>query len=95
MNMRQFAKLVVVHVLRGYKWAISPMFPPTCRYVPTCSEYALEAVERFGVLRGIAMAAIRVCRCHPFIRGGYDPVLKRQSSSPVDLRDRHEHCKVG
>ena len=50
--MRQFAKLVVLQLLRGYKWAISPMFPPACRYVPTCSEYAMEAVERYGALRG-------------------------------------------
>jgi len=49
--MRQVAKLVVLGLLRGYKWAISPMVPPACRYVPTCSEYAEEAVERYGALR--------------------------------------------
>jgi uncharacterized protein len=61
-------------MLRGYKFAISPLFPPACRYVPTCSEYAAEAVEIHGALRGSAMAIWRVLRCHPFVRGGYDPV---------------------
>ncbi len=72
--MRQFPKFVVLQILRGYKWAISPMLPPACRFVPTCSEYAQEAVERYGALRGIGMAAMRLLRCHPFSRGGYDPV---------------------
>ena len=74
--MRRVAKVVVLGMLRGYKWAISPMFPPACRYVPTCSEYAMEAVERYGALRGGWMAMARVLRCHPFVRGGYDPVVK-------------------
>ena len=95
MNMCQFAKLVVVQLLRAYKWAISPMLAPACRYVPTCSEYALEAVERYGAWRGIVMAGMRVCRCHPFARGGYDPVVKKQSSLPVEVRDTHVHCKAG
>jgi uncharacterized protein len=75
--MRDAAKLVVLQLLRAYKWAISPLFPPACRYVPTCSEYALEAVDRYGVLRGSAMAIARLLRCHPFVRGGYDPVVKK------------------
>ncbi len=73
--MRNYAKLAVLQVLRGYKWAISPLFPPSCRYVPTCSEYAMEAVERFGALRGGWMALGRLLRCHPVARGGYDPVV--------------------
>jgi uncharacterized protein len=68
------AKFVTLQLLRGYKWAISPLFPPACRYLPTCSEYAMEAVERYGVLRGGFKAFGRVLRCHPFARGGYDPV---------------------
>jgi uncharacterized protein len=67
---RSFALLL----LRCYKYAISPMFPPSCRYTPTCSEYAAEAIERYGIVRGSAMAAWRLLRCHPFVRGGYDPV---------------------
>jgi uncharacterized protein len=79
--MLQFSKLVVLQLLRGYKWAISPLFPPSCRYVPTCSEYAMEAVERYGALRGGLMALMRLARCHPFAHGGYDPVVQ-QSEDP-------------
>ena len=76
--MRELAKFVTLQILRGYKWAISPMFLPACRYVPTCSEYAMEAVERYGVLRGGVRALGRVMRCHPFVRGGYDPVVRNE-----------------
>jgi len=72
--MRHFPQRVVLQLLRAYKWAISPMLPPACRYVPTCSEYAMEAIDRFGVLRGGLMAFSRLLRCHPFAHGGYDPV---------------------
>jgi len=74
--MRTFAQRVALHLLRAYKRLLSPMFPPACRYVPTCSEYAMEAIERFGVLGGGAMSLWRLLRCHPFARGGYDPVVK-------------------
>jgi uncharacterized protein len=70
-------KWFALWLLRLYKRWISPAIPPSCRYVPTCSEYAMEAVERYGVLRGGAMAAWRVLRCHPFVKGGHDPVVKR------------------
>jgi uncharacterized protein len=72
----QFAKFVTLQLLRVYKWAISPLLPPACRYVPTCSEYAMEAVERYGALRGGWMAFARILRCHPFGRSGYDPVVR-------------------
>lgn len=74
--MQQFAKLVVLPLLRLYKGAVSPLLLPACRYVPSCSEYAMEAVERYGVWRGGGMALKRLLRCHPFVRGGYDPVAK-------------------
>ena len=77
--MRQVAKFVVLQMLRGYKWALSPLFPPACRFVPTCSEYAMEAVERYGAVRGGGMALVRLLQCHPFARGGYDPVVKQTS----------------
>ncbi|HYA24237.1 MAG TPA: membrane protein insertion efficiency factor YidD [Terriglobales bacterium] len=69
-------KNLLLLVLRAYKYAISPMFLPACRYVPTCSEYAMEAVERYGVLRGSAKALWRLLRCHPFAKGGVDLVVK-------------------
>ncbi|MBZ5688839.1 MAG: membrane protein insertion efficiency factor YidD [Acidobacteriia bacterium] len=80
--MRPFAQRVALCLLRAYKWAISPMFPPACRYTPTCSEYAMEAIERYGVLRGGLKAAARVLRCHPFVKGGYDPVVKPGVEAP-------------
>jgi putative membrane protein insertion efficiency factor len=69
-------KSLAIWLLRGYKRWISPAFPPSCRYVPTCSEYAVEAVERYGVVRGGAMAAWRLLRCHPLANGGLDAVVK-------------------
>jgi hypothetical protein len=80
--MRQLAKLVVLQLLRGYKWAISPLFPPACRFVPSCSEYAMEAVERYGAVRGGGMAFLRLMRCHPFAHGGYDQVVKKENPHP-------------
>ena len=79
--MRQAAKTLTLKLLHGYKWLLSPLLPPACRYVPTCSEYAMEAIERYGVLRGGLMAAWRVLRCHPFTRGGYDPVVKNPNET--------------
>jgi len=79
-RMRQVAKLVVLQMLRAYKFAISPMISPACRFVPTCSEYAMEAVDRYGAVRGGWMALGRLLRCHPLARGGYDPVVKQQFS---------------
>lgn len=67
-------KHAVLAALRFYKRAVSPLLPPACRYTPTCSEYAMEAVAKHGALRGSALAARRVLSCHPFARGGYDPV---------------------
>ena len=60
--------------VRAYQVAVSPLLPRACRFHPSCSEYAIEAVERFGALRGMAMSVWRLCRCHPFVKGGYDPV---------------------
>src|SRR6266566_1566497 len=72
--MTGFLKTLLLALLRGYKWAFSPMLPPSCRYMPTCSEYAAEAIECHGAFKGSAMAMWRLLRCHPFVRGGYDPV---------------------
>jgi putative membrane protein insertion efficiency factor len=74
--MNQMVRSITLNLLRAYKWAISPLFLPACRYVPTCSEYAMEAVERFGIARGGWLAMKRLLRCHPFVKGGFDPVVK-------------------
>ena len=76
-------KPLALALLRIYKRWISPAFPPSCRYVPTCSEYALEAVERFGAVRGGMMAGWRLLRCHPFAHGGLDPVMRSAVGNPT------------
>lgn len=65
---------VTIAALHLYKRWLSPMLPTACRFRPTCSEYMIEAVARYGALRGIAMGLARIMRCHPFHAGGYDPV---------------------
>jgi uncharacterized protein len=65
---------IALAILRAYKRYLSPMFPAACRYVPTCSDYAMEAIERNGVLRGGAQAIARFLRCNPLGGHGYDPV---------------------
>jgi len=67
-------RIILVSLLKFYKAAVSPWLPPSCRFHPTCSEYACEAIERHGALRGSAMGLRRLLRCHPFHSGGYDPV---------------------
>jgi len=64
----------LLSLVRAYRWAISPMLPPACRFHPSCSSYAEEALQRHGALRGGWLAARRVCRCGPWHAGGYDPV---------------------
>ena len=65
---------MAVQLLRFYKAAVSPLLPSACRYVPTCSVYAREAIERHGLKRGAWLALRRLARCHPFRPGGFDPV---------------------
>ncbi len=67
-------KKPMMAAIRFYQKHITPGLPPRCRYIPTCSEYALEAVERYGAVKGGWLAAKRIARCHPFHKGGYDPV---------------------
>ena len=67
-------KRLGVAVIRGYRRIISPMLPPACRFTPSCSLYTLQAIEKYGLLRGGFMGARRVLRCHPFSEGGFDPV---------------------
>ncbi len=67
-------KVVLIFFIRAYRLLISPLLPPSCRFTPTCSEYAMQAIEKYGALRGVYLAARRLLRCHPFHTGGYDPV---------------------
>lgn len=67
-------KKIFFVIIRFYQGAISPLFPPTCRFIPTCSQYAVQAIDQYGALRGGFIALRRILRCHPFCKGGYDPV---------------------
>ncbi len=86
---------IALALLQLYKRWISPALPPSCRYVPTCSEYAMEAVDRYGALRGGLLATWRLLRCHPFAKGGLDPVVKKTPSEQRELRltpsSKHGH----
>lgn len=67
-------KKFVISAIRFYQREISPLSLPRCRYIPTCSQYALEAVEKYGAIKGTFLATKRILRCNPFHKGGYDPV---------------------
>ncbi|MEG0798326.1 MAG: membrane protein insertion efficiency factor YidD [Acidaminococcaceae bacterium] len=67
-------KIILISFIRFYQLFISPLFPPTCRFYPTCSQYAIEAITKKGIIRGGWMAIKRIAKCHPFHSGGYDPV---------------------
>lgn len=67
-------KSMLLAMIRFYRRNVSPLFPPCCRYIPTCSQYALEAIEKYGALKGGYLALRRFLRCNPFHKGGYDPV---------------------
>jgi len=71
---RELPKRMMLALLRFYKREISPMLPDACRFRPTCSEYAMQAIQKYGALKGGYLAIRRILRCHPFHPGGYDPV---------------------
>jgi putative membrane protein insertion efficiency factor len=71
---RSFLRYAFVAAIHGYRIAVSPLFPSSCRYHPTCSAYALEAIEKYGPLKGVWIGFKRIMRCHPWKPGGYDPV---------------------
>jgi hypothetical protein len=73
----------MVGLVRAYQWAISPWLGPRCRFEPTCSEYAVSAIRRFGPLRGGALTCKRLCRCHPWGGSGYDPVPEDSCEDPT------------
>ncbi|MCP8856658.1 membrane protein insertion efficiency factor YidD [Latilactobacillus fuchuensis] len=64
----------LIMLVRFYQQGISPLLPPSCRYYPTCSSYMIQAIQKHGAFKGLIMGIGRILRCHPFIKGGYDPV---------------------
>ena len=67
-------KRIVLFFIRAYQKIISPIFPPSCRFFPTCSEYSYQSIEKHGIIKGSIHSVIRISKCHPFHPGGYDPV---------------------
>ena len=72
--MKKLFSTLLILTIRFYRACISPMFPPACRYVPTCSQYAIEAITKYGPVKGLWLAVKRLLRCHPWGGSGYDPV---------------------
>ena len=81
--MTHLLKSFFLFLVRFYQLAISPLFPPSCRYTPTCSQYMIEAIQVHGPLRGGWMGLRRIGRCHPWGGHGYDPVPKKQQQADV------------
>ncbi|MEM8832021.1 MAG: membrane protein insertion efficiency factor YidD [Cyanobacteria bacterium P01_G01_bin.19] len=77
-------KTLILWTIKGYRRFISPLFPPSCRFQPTCSQYVLEAIATHGTVKGGWLATKRILRCHPFHPGGYDPVPPQENSSKLD-----------
>jgi uncharacterized protein len=67
-------RFIFIAMIKFYQKAISPMFPPSCRFYPTCSEYAVQSLQKYGIFKGGLKAGWRILRCNPFNKGGYDPV---------------------
>ncbi len=67
-------RLILISLIRFYQLFISPLFSPACRFTPTCSQYGLEAIQKYGALKGLYLTIKRLLHCHPFCDGGYDPV---------------------
>ncbi|MDB2414965.1 membrane protein insertion efficiency factor YidD [Rickettsiales bacterium] len=67
-------KNIIKIIIKSYQWVISPILGCNCRYLPTCSEYTIEAIEKYGVIRGLWLGIKRISRCHPFGSSGYDPI---------------------
>ncbi len=71
-------KKIGIFLIKFYRYFCSPLFPSCCRFYPSCSEYALEAIKKYGLIYGGYLAIKRILRCHPFSRGGYDPIPEKR-----------------
>lgn len=91
MSWRRMLVLPLIWLLRCYQLVISPLTPPSCRYYPSCSAYAVTALERFGLFRGSWLAARRLLRCHPWTPGGVDHVPSRDEAG---ARHQHRHART-
>lgn len=74
-------KSLLINMIRFYQKFISPMLPPTCRYQPTCSQYGIEAIQYYGIIKGMWLTVKRILRCHPFHKGGFDPVPIKEKNN--------------
>ena len=72
-----FITQILIKIIKGYKFLISPIIGNSCRYLPTCSDYSIEALKEFGLIKGLFMTIKRILSCHPWREGGYDPVKKK------------------
>ena len=82
-------KKAISKIIRGYQKKISPLFPPRCRYYPTCSQYAVTAIERFGIIKGGLLTVGRLMRCNPLFPGGIDPVPEKKNKKVRTYNARH------
>mgnify|MGYP000253548607 CR=1 FL=1 len=73
MRLQRWPAELLIGLIRLYQWTLSPLIGRQCRFQPTCSQYMIEAVRKYGLLRGVAKGVWRICRCHPLARGGFDP----------------------
>lgn len=88
-TLRSLPSLMLVGMIRGYQRIVSPHMPASCRFVPTCSEYSIQALRKYGLFKGIVLSVHRVLRCHPWGGHGYDPPVwysEREESTDVDSR---------